>query len=101
MVKLKDFSTYLRTQIEFIHVVKPNDDNHPVSSSKTSFEGLGQIHQISNEEVVDGIFQFLKANEPAILALYLPTRGFIGDLLHKSVSKQITFQIDRPILGFC
>jgi nucleotide-binding universal stress UspA family protein len=101
LTKLKDFSTYLRTQIEFIHVVKPNDDNHPVGSSKTSFEGLGQIHQISNEEVVDGIFQFLKANEPAILALYLPTRGFIGDLLHKSVSKQITFQIDRPILGFC
>ena len=99
--KLKDFSTYLRTQIEFIHVVKPNDGNHPVGSSKTSFERLGQIHQISNEEVVDGIFQFLKANEPAILALYMPTRGFIGDLLHKSVSKQITFQIDRPILGFC
>lgn len=99
--KLKDFSTFLRSQIEFIHVVKPNDDSHPVGSSKTIFEGLGPIHQISNEEVVDGIFQFLKANEPAILALYMPTRGFIGDLLHKSVSKQITFQIDRPILGFC
>lgn len=101
LTKLKDFATLLRSPIEFIHVVKPNDNSHQSSSSKTSFEGLGPIHQISNEEVVDGIFQFLKANEPAILALYMPTRGFIGDLLHKSVSKQITFQIDRPILGFC
>jgi nucleotide-binding universal stress UspA family protein len=101
LTKLKDFSTFLRSPIEFIHVVKPIDDRHPVGSSKTIFEGLGPIHQISNEEVVDGIFQFLKANEPAILALYMPTRGFIGDLLHKSVSKLITFQIDRPILGFC
>lgn len=101
LLKLKDFSSFVKCEVEFIHVVTPNETDKPAHSSNQFFKDLGTVHQISNENVIDGIFQFLDANEPAILSLYLPTRGFIGDLLHKSVSKEITFQINRPVLGFC
>jgi nucleotide-binding universal stress UspA family protein len=101
LVKLKDFSSFVNSQVACIHVVKPNDTDKPVHVDDPYFQVFGSVHQISNEQVVDGIFQFLDANEPSILALYMPTRGFIGDLLHRSISKQITFQINRPVLGFC
>ncbi|MBU6169154.1 MAG: universal stress protein [Bacteroidetes bacterium] len=99
--KLKDFSAFMNSQIEIIHIVKPNETESSIHSTKIDFEQIGQVHQIANEQVVEGIFQFLDANEPSILSIFMPGRGLIGDLFHQSISKQITFQIDRPMLGFC
>jgi nucleotide-binding universal stress UspA family protein len=98
--KLQDLSSFLGCKVNILHVVKPNETDPSVHASGFNFTSIGPLHQIVNEHVVEGIFQYLEANDPAILAIYMPSRGFIEDLFHKSVSKQITFQMNRPLLGF-
>jgi nucleotide-binding universal stress UspA family protein len=99
MVQLKQFSQMVQAKVSVIHVGRPDEIEKEGIGSFPYLKELGSFHQITNEDVVAGIFQYLEENEPAILSLYLPTRGFFSDLIHKSVSKQITFQIQRPILG--
>lgn len=53
----------------------------------------------SCENIADGILDFSGENEANMIAMIPHTYSFFGNLLHKSVSKQVAFESKIPILA--
>jgi nucleotide-binding universal stress UspA family protein len=76
--------------IEELQVWKAEKNFHHVKHSNSI---------ASCENIPDGILDFAGENEADMIALIPHTYGFFGNLLHKSVTKQIAFESKIPILS--
>ncbi len=56
------------------------------------------INVIENTSVVDGILEFIDKTPTDLLVMIRKDYGFIEGLLHKSVTKKIALQANKPIL---
>lgn len=57
-----------------------------------------KINILENKSVVDGILEFIEKTPTDLLVMIRKDYGFIEGLLHKSVTKKIALQANKPIL---
>lgn len=54
---------------------------------------------IKEDDVVEGLHQFLEDNTVDMLAISIHKRDFLEDLFHRSISKQLLFHATVPVLS--
>ncbi|HMQ47082.1 MAG TPA: universal stress protein [Saprospiraceae bacterium] len=59
-----------------------------------------QVTIVRDSTVATGIHYFLEKHPCEILALHLPRRAFIDQLLHGKLSRHLAFHLDIPLLVF-
>lgn len=66
---------------------------------KSKLEGVDYaINVVENENVSDGILDFINENETDLLVLIRKNYGFIEGLLHSSVTKKLALHANKPML---
>lgn len=71
-----------------------------VWKAEKNFHHVRHSNSIAScENIADGILDFAGENEADMIALIPHTYTFFGNLLHKSVSKQIAFESKTPLLA--
>jgi nucleotide-binding universal stress UspA family protein len=105
--ELHKFADIFGARVERVHInILPSDFSNlkeEVVEIADSESGKGKpvsTTVIRNISVTKGLDYFVKTHNIDLLALYLPQRTFAEDLLHRSVSKQLTLSSQIPLLIF-
>lgn len=108
--EIKDFSVF-KTYIEFIKQYKAETlfvNIYNEESSQKSNELEKNMKQVfseieyslnfeKNEDVVNGINEFVRKNNCDMLALFSRKHGFIDKIFHKSITNKLTCQAELPM----
>jgi nucleotide-binding universal stress UspA family protein len=71
-----------------------------VWKAEKNFHQVKHTNSIAScENIADGILDFAGENEADMIAMIPHTYSFLGNILHKSVSKQVAFESNIPILA--
>ncbi len=99
---LKEITSISESHLNIITVV---DDATKVEIEKIAKRLKGKlidvsydIHIVENSSVVDGILSFIETTSTDLLVMIRKDYGFLEGLLHKSVTKKIALQANKPIL---
>ena len=64
-----------------------------------NYEGVeANFHQIKNEQIEEGINEFLEQKAMDLLVTYSPQKSFFERFFHHSVTRHIIEQIKTPML---
>lgn len=101
---LKHLVTEYNAELTLLNVVKPGD----MTDANQAVQGLRlnsyfapapiKFEFIEEQGVESGINQFLESGQYDLLALVERRLGFLENLFHKSVSKQLAYHTSVPIL---
>jgi len=101
MKRLIAFASVWNASVKIVYINRPGQDRMKSRllevSKKTRYKKVS-IEAIENESVVNGIEIFLKEQKSDILALAHRPRTFFEDLFHVSVTKQLSLNINLPLL---
>lgn len=103
--EMVDFALFHGANIHLLHVKESSKDDFRVA--KTIFEEIVstsapnlsyQYSIVESKSVFQGIQRYIEKNEIDLLSMVTAHRGFIEDLFHKSLTKQMAFGTDIPLL---
>jgi nucleotide-binding universal stress UspA family protein len=101
--QLMDFAEPLEANVHFVHV----ETKVPVSTNVEDYfpggavpNGFSDFTIVNNNSVVEGLDNYIKANEIDVMALFIPKRRLWERLFHSSVTKKMTLHTRIPILVF-
>ena len=99
---LKEVTSISESHLNIITVV---DDVSKVDAQKIDERIKAKLKNVSyninvveNNSVVDGILSFIEKTPTDLLVMIRKDYGFLEGLLHKSVTKKIALQANKPIL---
>jgi nucleotide-binding universal stress UspA family protein len=90
-----------------IHVVNVNSGEIPITVKRSRETMLyGQLsdtepkyHVVEQDDVVEGVNEFVKARHADLVAVVPHRRHFLDSLFHKSITKEMAFHTDVPLLA--
>ncbi len=101
--QLKEIARALGAQLFLVHVCKDRSEN-PGQLVKEwerevgqTFDGISIIYQ---DDVVEGLDEYVKSHGIDILALFIPARRLWERLFHSSVSHRMIYHSTTPLLIF-
>ena len=75
-------------------------DNHVIRNIIAQFpDNKYSIAQIQESDIIKGIDEFVEDNNPDVLAVSIHTRSLLEDLFHKSITKELFYQMHLPLLA--
>ncbi|WP_146904648.1 universal stress protein [Adhaeribacter aerolatus] len=75
-------------------------DNQILEEIQTQFpEQFFNIFQVEADDVVKGIHQFITQSQADILAVSIPGKPFLEELFHRSISRQLAYTSQIPLLA--
>jgi len=95
----------LHADVSIINIVSERQlnifpDDQVVQDIIKRFSGQNfSIAQVKKNDVVEALKEFVQDNQMDVLALSMHERGFIENLFHKSVSKQLVCNTRIPLLA--
>ncbi len=102
---LSNFGINFQSNIHFIHVKNDTNDNLDMNTAifDTLFQGdeptFGfNISTIKNNSVIEGIEAYAQKQDIDLIVMATPHRSFWRNLLHKSMTKQMIFNTQHPIM---
>lgn len=99
---LKELITLSNSSLNILSVVensKSLDKSKIEGRISENLQGIDYaINIVENNNVSDGIIDFIHENETDLLVLVKKNYGFIEGLLHTSVTKKLALHSDKPIL---
>jgi nucleotide-binding universal stress UspA family protein len=98
--QLVHFAKALDASIHFVHVNKKENTQQIEDFQLTSGNPFKDFSIVDDDNVVDGLRHFVKSREMDMVALFIPKRRLWERLFHFSISKEMSFQTDHPILVF-
>jgi nucleotide-binding universal stress UspA family protein len=106
LLPLFDFASKFQSKVLMFHAIEAKEpiaayiEELQVWKAEKNFEHVKHSNSIAScENIPDGILDFAGENEADMIALIPHTYSFFGNLLHKSVSKQVAFESNIPILA--
>ena len=64
-----------------------------------NYEGVeANFHQIKNEQIEEGVDEFLEQKEMNLLVTYSPQKSFLERFFHLSITRHILEHIKIPML---
>lgn len=103
--EMVNFALFHSANIHLLHVKESSKDDFRVA--KTVFEEIVsasapnlsyQYSIVESKSVFQGIQRYIEKNEIDLLSMVTAHRGFIEDLFHNSLTKQMAFGTDIPLL---
>ena len=108
--EIKDLSVF-KTYIEFINkydaetmfvYINKDEINHEINGQEAYLKQIFpeincSLNFEKNEDVVNGINEFVRKNNCDMLALYSRKHGFIDKIFHKSITNKLTCQAELPM----
>lgn len=105
--QLLDFAKIFGAGITCLHVYKDNElpDEARMADLKQYFHNDLKMHYIQlefvhNNDIAEGIHQFLEMHDCELLAMQTHHRNFFNKLFHKSLTRKMAFHTDKPLLAF-
>jgi nucleotide-binding universal stress UspA family protein len=102
---LESFANSLDAGVErfFVNVLPEEQDKWKEELIRTTWEAAPasireRITMIREKTVLKGIDYYLEKYPSEMLALYVPQRAFVERLLHRSLSRQLAYQTQIPLL---
>jgi len=103
--EMVDFAVFHQANIHLIHVKEKNNTEFKVAKSVfeeivlTSAPNLSYSYTIvESQTVFQGIQTYVKKHDVDLLSMVTSHRSFVADLFHKSLTKQMVFELDIPLL---
>lgn len=93
----------LKSEIHLIRVDQQDnyDETKLLEIWKEYFENNNvSFHQLKGNDISEAINEYVNENEIDLIALSKAKRGFIQELLHKSITKRMVLSTDKPLLIF-
>ncbi len=101
--QLMEFATPLQANVHFVHV----ETKVPASTNVEDYfpsgvvpDGFSDFTIVNNNSVVEGLDNYVRANEIDVLALFIPKRRLWERLFHSSVTKKMALHSKMPLLVF-
>ena len=101
--QLLEFTAPLHANTHFVHV----ETKVPVSTSVEDYfpggnipDGFSDFTIVNNNSVVEGLDNYINANEIDVMALFIPKRRLWERIFHTSVTKKMALHTRIPILVF-
>ena len=101
MEQIEGFAKDLQAELEYVSVdnlvrrAKP----YKVGTEQETYREL-RYSVVTNPSIVEGLNDYVQANETDILGLYIPKRRLWERLFHFSTSKSMVFHTSIPLLVF-
>ncbi len=89
--------SYFDAEIDLLHVFTPNEKLANVAYSKLMEDKEVDIHVLEDKNIEETILEFSHDNNFDMVALVPKQRGFIKNLFHHSVTKNISMHTDIPL----
>ena len=103
--EMVDFAVFHQANIHLIHVKENNKTPFKVARSifeeivLSSAPNLSYSYTVvENKTVFQGIQTYIKQHDIDLLSMVTSHRSFVGELFHKSLTKQMVFDLDIPLL---
>lgn len=103
--RLRDFTSALNGEIMVLNVHDPRNSVDIEKAKITSglenlLEGVKHsYHDIVNDDIIEGIEEFIEENDIKILAMILRQLNFIDSIFHKSLTKEMAMHTKIPMLA--
>jgi len=103
--KLRDFAVSVGAEISVLNVhskrVKFNLEKAKISSGlEKLLEGSKHsYHDTINDDIIEGIEEFIRKNDIKIVAMILRELNFIDSIFHKSLTKEMAMHTKIPMLA--
>ncbi|MBX2872512.1 MAG: universal stress protein [Saprospiraceae bacterium] len=103
--EMVDFAIFHQANIHLIHVKENNKT--PFRVARSVFEEIVQnsapnlsysYSVVESQSVFQGIQSYIKKHDIDLLSMVTSHRSFVGELFHKSLTKQMVFELDIPLL---
>lgn len=103
--EMVDFAVFHQANIHLLHVREKNKAEFKVA--KSIFEEIAvnsapnlcySYTIVESQSAFKGIQTYIKKHEIDLLSMVTSHRGFVEDLFHKSLTKQMVFKLDIPLL---
>ncbi len=103
--EMVDFAIFHQANIHLIHVKENNKT--PFKIAKSIFEEIViksapnlsySYTVVESQSVFQGIQTYIKQHDIDLLSMVTSHRSFVGELFHKSLTKQMVFELDIPLL---
>lgn len=94
-----------RAPIEFVNVIRPDDeiDDEERSRQVLALEDLAQdintsIHFTTNTDIIDGLSEYVNHKEPDLFVLLSRKHSLFERLFTKSITNKLSFRTEIPLL---
>lgn len=105
--KLLDFTEDFNSRIDILHIYKSDVEPplEPLRNMKTELaEYLDKrklkFHIHKNDDIREGIVDFIDAAEPDMLAMVTKKRGLIGKIFDPSITRRLAMSVDIPLISY-
>lgn len=103
--EMVDFAIFHQANIHLLHVKE--NSKIPFKVAKSIFEEIMissapnlsySYTVVESKSIFQGIQTYIKKHDIDLLSMVTSHRSFVGDLFHKSLTKQMVFKLDIPLL---
>ena len=100
VAQLSKFAENLSASLHFVHVRLDDDSKEIESFNIKAGKPYQDFSLIDDVNIMDGLQRFVEEKNIDVLSLFIPKRRLWERLFHFSVSKNLSFQTNIPLLSF-
>lgn len=107
VVKLLEFTEEYKSKIHVLHIYKsdvepPLDDLRRIKAELSDYLETRTIkfHVHKNDDIREGIMDFMDAAEPDMLAMVTKKRSLIGKIFDPSITQRVAMSLDWPLISY-
>ncbi|MFT5511845.1 MAG: nucleotide-binding universal stress UspA family protein [Bacteroidia bacterium] len=100
ILDFQEFVRPLKSDLSIIHVSNKKVDAEEMLAVVQHFEATANVDTITGEDIAGELNDYVWENDLQLIAIKRHKRGFINNLFHKSISKELAITSKMPVLIF-
>lgn len=107
LTQLVDFARKFDAELKVVHVINDDQDISEEKIAQLNQQYLQQynyskisFHTVRDKNILDGLDDFMEANETDIVGMLTQDQNFLEKLFHRSLTERMAMESEFPILAF-